>query len=70
MIDCVVNPVAGMVGPDHKNVPPVLEGVAVIEADNPAQMVGLLTVIVGIGFTVTVDVTVSLLHPSKMYQES
>jgi len=45
-------------------VPPPTEGLAVIVADCPAQMVGELTETVGAELTVTIDV-VELEHPPK-----
>ena len=47
--------------PDQANVPPVVEGVAVNVAEPPAQMVWLVEVTVGVGFTVT-DIVVGTAH--------
>ena len=57
MIEAVVAPVL------HKYVPPVASPVAVIVADDPLQIVALVALTVGTGFTVTVDVAVKEAHP-------
>ena len=49
---------------DHEYVPPPVDGLAVIVADCPVQIVGELTVTVGAAFTVTVAVA-ELEHPPK-----
>ena len=49
----------------HAYVPPPEEGVAVSVVLSPAQIVELFTETVGKGVTVTVLVTVLLLHPFK-----
>ncbi len=46
-------------------VPFGIEGVAVKEPVCPTQMVSLLTVMIGVGFTVTVPDAVGLIHPDN-----
>jgi len=48
---------------DHKYVPPAAEGVDVNVADCPSHMVTLLTLTVGVSFTVTVAVSMLLKQP-------
>jgi hypothetical protein len=58
VIEAVVAPVF------HKNVPPGTLGVAVSVAEFPSQMVGLLTVTVATGLTVTIPVALLEAHPA------
>ncbi len=51
---------------DHKYVPPAGNPVAVIVADAPEQIVWFVLVIVGVGFTVTVEVDAGDVHPFKV----
>jgi hypothetical protein len=52
---------------DHKKDPPAIEGVAVIVAFEPAQIVCEVDETVGTGLTVTVPVEV-VVHPLKVYE--
>lgn len=68
MVDEGLTVILAVVAPVfQRNVPPAAEGFAVRVALEPLQIVTLLTVTVGIVFTVIVPLADELVHPFNVY---